>query len=44
LLAAARRSGDETHPWPLNGDLRPLCVIRPEYLNGSFQEKREIDN
>jgi hypothetical protein len=26
-----------------NGKNRPLCVIRPEYLNGSFQEKRAIE-
>ncbi len=27
-LAVSRRSGDEIHPWLLNGDLRPLLAIR----------------
>ncbi len=27
-MAVSRRSGDEIHPWLLNGDLRPKDVIR----------------
>jgi len=27
-VAGSRRSGDEIHPWMLNGDLRPFLVSR----------------
>jgi hypothetical protein len=33
-VAVSRRLGDETHPWPSNGDLRPLLVIRIQDANG----------
>jgi hypothetical protein len=27
-LAVSRRSGDEIHPWPPNGGLRPTAAFR----------------
>ena len=31
-LAVSRRSGDEIHPWPPNGGLRPTAAIGPQTL------------
>jgi hypothetical protein len=28
MMAGSRRSADEIHPWPPNGDLRPILVSR----------------
>ena len=32
----SRHLGDETHPCPPNGDLRPLLAIRAQQANGCF--------
>ncbi len=37
-MAVSRRSGDEIHPWLLNGDLRPEGVVR------EFQRERLVLN
>ena len=33
-VAASRRSGDEIHPWPPNGDLRPFADDGPGKTSG----------
>ncbi len=33
FMAVSRRSGDEIHPWPPNGGLRPLLAIRTYEAN-----------
>jgi hypothetical protein len=38
VVAGSRRSGDEIHPWPPNGDLRPVPVVRD-----SWRERRLSD-
>ncbi len=34
IVAASRRSGDEVHPWPPNGDLRPFADDGPGKTSG----------
>jgi hypothetical protein len=34
VVAVSRRPGDEIHPWPPNGDLRPLLAIEAQDANG----------
>ena len=34
VVADSRRSGDEIHPWPPNGDLRPFADDRPGKTSG----------
>jgi hypothetical protein len=35
-VAVFRRSGDEIHPWLLNGDFRPVPAIRAWEANVCF--------
>ncbi len=41
-VAVPRRSGDEIHPWPPNGDLRPTAADRSYWLRTSAPERNPV--
>jgi hypothetical protein len=44
LMAVSRRSGNEIHPWPPNGDLRPIAAGRRDRLVETKARKAAVDH
>jgi hypothetical protein len=44
FMAVSRRSGNEIHPWPPNGDLRPIAAGRRDRLVETKARKAAVDH